>query len=157
MLDSKVAVSDWDDIEILELNNNQLEKVGYKNTTRRTMAIATKDNYIYSAEWASVQIFEFGEVQSSDIDLSTYELNYPFVDNGDSYTLPLEVTNNGNSTFIVNEAYVTNNEFSTSNLTNLDPGETQIIDVTYTANAANASGSYRIYSNDPDEPEVFAV
>ena len=155
MLDSKVAVSDWDDIEILELNNNQLEKVGYKNTTRRTMAIATKDNYIYSAEWASVQIFEFGEVQSSDIDLSAYELNYPFVDNGDSYTLPLEVTNNGNSTFIVNEAYVTNNEFYPSNLTNLNPGETQIIDVIYTANAANASGSYRIYSNDPDEPEVL--
>ena len=129
--------------------------MGYKNTTRRTMAIAVKDNYIYSAEWASIQIFEFGEVQDADIDLDTYELNYPFVENGDSYTLPLEVSNNGNSTFIANEAYVTNDEFSSSTLTNLNPGETQTINITYMANSANASGSYRIYSNDPDEPEIL--
>ena len=155
ILGSKVAVSDWDDIEILEINNGIFEKVGYKNTTRRTMAIATKENYIYSAEWASVQIFEFGEVLGSDIDLSTYELNYPFVENGDSYTLSLDVTNNGNSTFILNEAYVTNSEFSATQLSNLNPGETQTIEINYTADAVNASGSYRIYSNDPDEPEIL--
>ena len=72
--------------------------VGFKNTTRRTMAIATKDNYIYSAEWASVQVFEYGEVDGPDLDLSTYELNYPYVENGDSYTLSLDITNNGNQT-----------------------------------------------------------
>ena len=148
-------MADWDDVEVLEINNGMLEKVAYKNTTRRTMAIATKENYIYSAEWASVQVFEFGEIQGADIDLSAYELNYPFVEDGESYTLSLDVTNNGNSTFILNEAYVTNSEFSPSQLTNLYPGETQTIDIIYTADAANASGSYRIYSNDPDEPEVF--
>ena len=155
LLDSKVAVSDWDDVEILQVNGQTLEKVGYKNTTRRTMAIATKENYIYSAEWATVQIFEFGEVEGADIDLSAYELNYPFVEDGESYTLSLDVTNNGNSTFILNEAYVTNDEFLPSNLENLNPGETQTIDIIYTADADNASGSYRIYSNDPDEPEVL--
>ncbi len=156
ILDGKIAVSDWDDVEILELTNNNsiLEKVGYKNTTRRTMAIATKDNYIYSAEWASVQIFEFGEIQEADIDLSTYELNYPFVEDDESFSLSLDVTNNGNSILIIDEAYVTNNEFSPSNLTNLNPGETQTVDIIYTADASNASGSYRIYSNDPDESEI---
>ena len=155
MVENKVAVCDWDDVEILQINNNTLEKVGYKNTTRRTMAIATKDNYIYSAEWSSVQVFEFGEVEGADIDLNMYELNYPYVESGDSHTLSLDVTNNGNSIFILNEAYTTNSEFSHSNLGNLNPGETQTIDITYTANSANASGSYRIYSNDPDEPEVL--
>ena len=155
ILDGKVAVSDWDDVEVLEINDNNLEKVGYKNTTRRTMAIATKDDYIYSAEWAAVQIFEFGEVSGPDIDLSAYELNYPFVEDGNSYTLSLDVTNNGNSTLVLNEAYVTNDEFSPSELDNLNPGETQTIDIIYTADSANASGSYRIYSNDSDEPEVL--
>ena len=63
--------------------------------------------------------------------------------------------NNGNSTLILNEAYVTNDEFSASQLDNLNPGETQTIDIIYTADSANASGSYRIYSNDSDEPEVL--
>ena len=60
-----------------------------------------------------------------------------------------------NSTLILNEAYVTNDEFSPSELDNLNPEETQTIDIIYTADSANASGSYRIYSNDSDEPEVL--
>ena len=153
--DNKLAVSDWDDVEVLEWNGNNLELIGYKNTTRRTMAIATKDNYIYSAEWASVQVFEYGQINGADIDLNTYELNYPYVENGDSYTLSLEVTNNGNSILDIVDAYTTNNEFSYSILNNLSPGETQIIDIIYTANSNNSSGSYRIFSNDNDESEVI--
>ena len=34
-------------------------------------------------------------------------------------------------------------------------GESQVIEVTYTANSNNASGSYRIISNDADEPEII--
>ena len=36
----KVAVSDWDDVEILEWDGSNLNLVGYKNTMNRTMAIA---------------------------------------------------------------------------------------------------------------------
>tara|TARA_Y100000590_G_scaffold292927_1_gene329890 strand:- start:33 stop:1439 length:1407 start_codon:yes stop_codon:yes gene_type:complete len=154
---NKVAVSDWDDVEVLELNldNSSLDLVGYKNTTRRTMAIATKGNYIYSAEWKSVQIFEYGQVNGPDIDLNMYELNYPYVNDGESYTMTLEVTNNGNSTLDVTDAYTTNSEFSYDVLNDLNPGESQNINITYTANSINASGSYRIYSNDSDENEII--
>ena len=58
--EDKLAVADWDDIEVLQWDGQSLNLIGYKNTTRRTMGLATKDNYIYSAEWASVQIFEYG-------------------------------------------------------------------------------------------------
>ena len=119
------------------------------------MAIATKGNYIYSAEWASIQVFEYGEVVGSDVDLSTYELNYPFVENGESYTLSLDVINNGNQVLNVIDAYTTNNEFTYTSLNNLLPGESQTIDVTYTANSNNSSGSYRIFSNDPDEEQLI--
>ncbi len=51
--------------------------------------------------------------------------------------------------------YTTNNEFSYSELNNLNPGETQTIDIIYTANSNNSSGSYRIFSNDEDESEVI--
>ena len=156
--EDKVAVSDWDDVEVLSLNIEEglLNLVGYKNTTRRTMAIAVKDNYIYSAEWASVQIFEFGDISGADIDLSTYELNYPFVDNGNSETLSVNVINNGGETLIVSDNYTTNSEFNVINpLTTLEPGENQVVEIIYSASSSNSSGSYRIFSNDSDEPEII--
>ena len=153
---NKLAVSDWDDIEVLKWDGENLDLIGYKNTTRRTMALATKENYIYSAEWASVQILEFGDISGPDIDLNSYELNYPYVQNGESYVLSLDVTNNGNDVLVIGEAYTTNDEFSSIFLQgNINPGETQTIDISYTANAINASGSYRIYSNDSDESEII--
>ena len=151
----RLAVSDWDDVEVIEWDGYNLDLVGYKNTTRRTMGIATKGDFIYSGEWASVQVFEYGEINGPDIDLSTYELNYPYVENGESYTMTIDVTNNGNSSLNIVDAYTTNSEFAYSQLNNLSPGQTQSIDITYTANAINASGSYRIYSNDSDEYEVM--
>ena len=155
---SKVAVSDWDDVEILELDiqQNLLKLVGYKNTTRRTMAVATKDNYIYSAEWASVQVFEFGEISGPDIDLSAYELNYPYVNSGDSYVLTVDVINNGNQILEILDSYTTNSEFEVLNpLSSLLPGEIQSVEVLYSADAFNASGSYRIFSNDDDEGQII--
>ncbi len=151
----RLAVSDWDDVEILEWDGSSLDLVGYKNTTRRTMGVSTKGDFVYSGEWASVQVFEYGQIDGPDIDLSTYELNYPYVENGDVYTMTIDVTNNGNSPVNIIDAYTTNNEFEYTELNDLLPGETQSIDITYTANAINASGSYRIYSNDPDEYEVI--
>tara|TARA_B100000427_G_C15202565_1_gene460987 strand:- start:122 stop:628 length:507 start_codon:yes stop_codon:yes gene_type:complete len=118
------------------------------------MAIATKNDYVYSAEWNSVQIFEYGEIDGPDLDLDLYELNYPYVQFGESYNLSLEVTNNGNQILNIVDAYTTNNEFSYSELNDLNPGETQIVDIVYTANSDNASGSYRIFSNDQDESEI---
>ena len=44
----KLAVADWDDVEILEFDGTSLNVIGYKNTGNRTMAIATKDNFVYS-------------------------------------------------------------------------------------------------------------
>ena len=158
IFNGKIAVSDWDDVEVLELDNqeNLLELVGYKNTTRRTMAIATKDDYIYSAEWASVQVFKFGEIDGPDIDLSSYELNYPYVENGTSESLFLDVMNNGNELLVVSNNYTTNSEFNIINpLTSLSPGEIQTVEIEYYANSNNSSGSYRIFSNDNDEPEVI--
>ena len=154
--DNKLAVSDWEDVDVLEWNGTSLLQVGYKNTGNRSMAIATKDEVIYSAEWASVQVFEYGEIAGSDIDLSTWELNYPYVENGFSYSLFLDIINNGNETLTSIDNYTTNSEFIVINpLTSLGPYEMQTVEIIYTASNANASGAYRIYSNDSDEPEII--
>ena len=153
---NKLAVSDWEDVDVLEWDGESLNQIGYKNTGNRSMAIATKNEFIYSAEWASIQAFQYGIIQEPDIDLSTWELNYPYVENGDSYSLFVEIMNNGNEILLNTDNYTTNSEFEIINpLSSLDPGESQIIEITYNASNANASGAYRIYSNDPDEYEVM--
>ena len=152
----KLAVADWDDVEILEFDGTSLNIVGYKNTGNRTMGISAKDNFVFSVEWASVQAFEFGQIDGPDLDLSTWELNYPYVENGESFSMTVDVINNGNETLITNDNYTTNSEFNIINpLSSLDPGEFQTIEIMYNASNANASGAYRIYTNDPDEPEII--
>ena len=154
--ENKLAVSDWDDVDVLEWDGNSLNRVGYKNTGNRTMAIATKDNYIYSAEWASVQAFEFGPVSGPDIDLNTLELNYPYVNDGDSYSLSVEVINNGSSTLNIVDDYVTNSHFEiVDHLNDLEPNQSQTVEIIYNASDLNSAGVYRIYTNDPDQSMVM--
>ena len=150
--ENKLAVSDWDDVDILQWDGSSLNRVGYKNTGNRTMAIATKDNYIYSAEWASVQAFEYGPVDGPDIDLSTLELNYPYVNSGDSYSLFLDVINNGSSALTIIDDYTTNSHFEIVNhLGDLEPNQSQTVEIIYNASDLNSAGVYRIYTNDPDQ------
>ena len=154
--ENKLAVSDWDDVDVLEWDGSSLNRVGYKNTGNRTMAIATKDNYIYSAEWASVQAFEFGPVSGPDIDLNTLELNYPYVNDGDSYSLSVEVINNGSSTLNIVDDYVTNSHFEiVDHLNDLEPNQSQTVEIIYNASDLNSAGVYRIYTNDPDQSMVM--
>ena len=151
-----MCIRDRDDVEILEWDGNELIQIGYKNTGNRTMSIAAKDNFIYSAEWASVQAFEYGAIEGPDIDLNTWELNYPYVENGNTYSLFLEIINNGSSELIISDNYTTNSEFVIVNpLSNLLSGELQIIEIIYNSSSSNASGSYRIFSNDVDEPQII--
>ena len=139
----KLAVSDWEDIDILEWNGQALIQVGYKNTGKRTMAIATKNEFIYSAEWASIQAFKYGTIQEPDIDLSTWELNFPYVENGNSYSLSVEIINNGNEILINSDNYTTNSEFQIINpLESLNPGETQIIEIIYNASSTTYTKNF---------------
>ncbi len=152
----KLAIADWDDVEIIEWDGSSLNLVGYKNTGNRTMAISAKNNYIFSSEWASIQLFEFGSISGPDIDLDTWELNYPFVENGNSYSLIVNIINNGNQVLNIIDNYTTNSAFTITNpLNNLSPGESQSVEIVYNATNSNASGAYRIYSNDADEPEII--
>ena len=59
-----------------------------------------------------MQVFEFGAISGPDIDLSTLELNYPYVENNFSYSMQLDVINNGNQIAEIIDNYLTNSDFS---------------------------------------------
>ena len=99
---------------------------------------------------------EFCEVAGADIDLSTTYIIYPYVEQGSYYSEFIDVFNNGGETLIVSDNYSTNPEFTVINpLSFLEPGQSQTIELIYTASDANASGAYRIYSNDSDQGEII--
>ncbi|OUW62153.1 MAG: hypothetical protein CBD58_02265 [bacterium TMED198] len=151
-----LAVSDWESILVFEIDGGVFSLVGYKSNGKRAMAINADGNYIYSIEWGSVQVYEYKEISGPDIDLSELELNYPYVENGDTFSMSIDVTNNGKENLVIYDNYTTNSEFIVSNpLNDLGPGETQTVEIIYSSQSNNASGSYRIYSNDSDEYEVI--
>ena len=147
-----------EDTEISNLKSKivDCDAVSIRTANLPAEAINAAENYIYSAEWMWLQVFEYGEIEDADIDISSWELNYPYVENGDSYTLSLDVTNNGNSTLNIEDQYISNTDFQIENpLQNLSPGESQTVNIIYFADEGNSSSGYRIFINDPDEPEII--
>ena len=151
------AINNW----IMIIDVSQAKSVYMSNKNSKIAKVkayhkSAKDNYIFSAEWASVQSMEYGIVDGPDIDLSSTYIIYPYVENGASYSMYIDVVNNGNETLSILDNYITNPEFVIVNpLNELLPGENQLVELAYNASNSNASGSYRIYSNDPDQSEII--
>ena len=154
LFNGKIAVSEWLDVKILEYNDNEFELVGYKNTGYRTMAINTKGNVIYSAEWRHLQVFECGSINGPDLDLSSHDISFPEINIGEQDTMPLYLTNNGTADLVFDYDYFSHPDFSTSTeLNTLAAGDSVLVDIIYAKSGQNATGVYNIPSNDPDEPQ----
>ena len=151
----KIAVSDWLDVKILEYNGSEFELVGYKNTGYRTMAINAKGDVIYSAEWRHLQVLEYGSISGPDLDLSSHDISFPEINIGEQDTIPLYLTNNGNTALVFDYDYFSHPDFSTSTeLNTLAAGDSVLVDIIYTKSGQNATGIYNIPSNDPDESQL---
>ena len=152
---NKVAVSDWDDVKVLEWTGTELELVGYKKTGKRTMAIAARDSVIYSAEWQHLQTFNFGEINDADLDISSWDIAFPALEMGESDTFGLLIENNGQYPLGFTNPFLNHSDFQAANFPEyMDMGETVLAEIIYTRSNQNASGVMQISSNDPDEPEI---
>ena len=150
--DSLVAVSDWDDVEVLRFSNGHLELAGYKNTSGRVMALAMSGNFIYSAEWMRLTVFEYGEISGPDIDFSTRKIEFPRTDNGSSYTHTIQIENNGLSPLEISAINISANDFTVyyDDLV-LQSHSSQEIDVVYTPSGGIWSSNIDFLTNDDDE------
>ena len=152
---NKIAVSDWLDVKIFEWNGSSLELIGYKNTGKRTMAIATRDSIIFSAEWQHLQTFSFGEIQQADLDISSWDISFPLLEIEESDTIDLVFENNGNSVLNISNFYINHSDFEIINLPDIIyPEEIIPAKLIYTKSDLNASGILQLSSNDPDESEI---
>ncbi|MCK5346963.1 MAG: DUF1573 domain-containing protein, partial [Candidatus Heimdallarchaeota archaeon] len=150
--DSLVAVSDWDDIEILGFNSGELVLKGFKNTGGRTMAIAMKGNNIFSAEWFALNVFKYGQIDGPDIDFSSRKIEFPRVNNNSQETLNISITNNGGRTLFISNIDNENSDFTVDAPFNiLTPGEKGDVSVTYRPSSNNWRKSVIFNSDDPDE------
>ena len=154
--DSLVAVSDWDDVEVLAWNASpSLELVGQKDTGGRVMAINMVGHIIYSAEWRFFRTFRFGAVSGPDLDVSTRDLDFPHVDTGNCLERPLTIWNNGGQTLNLVGVEVNHADFDVSlSVGTIPPGEARAGSVTYCATSENGQGLLTLFTDDPGEPEL---
>lgn len=154
--DSLIAVSDWDDVEILRWDDSpSLSLAGYKNTGGRVMAVNMTGDIIYSAEWISFRIFQFGPIDGPDLDVSNRHVGIPFTEVGECRETSLALTNSGVETLVIEDVVIGHSDYeiSVSNW-EIPQGEMAEGIITYCASSGNGHTSFRILSNDPDEPEV---
>jgi hypothetical protein len=151
----RVAAGCWEDVEIFQWDGNTLEKVGYKNTGGRVMAVGAVDDIIYSAEWRYLQVLEYGAIALPDADFSSRELNFPATEAGNSVILPLTIYSNGGTTLEFTSSYSSNVEFVLEgDLIPVLAGDSLEFTVRYNASAGSASGELILLTNDHDEEEV---
>jgi hypothetical protein len=156
--ESIVAVSDWEDVEILQHSNKKLERVGYKNTGGRVMAVALVDDIVYSAEWAKLTVYKYGDVAEADIDLNSRLLEFPRTADSETDTLSFIMQNNGGAELVINSHQVQNNDYSVHlNTHALPPGESTEISVVYQPGSGGWKGELILETNDPDEPSSKVV
>lgn len=153
--ENKVAVSDWIDVKILEWTGAGFELVGYKNTGKRTMAIATKDSIVFSAEWQHLQTFIYEQITDPDLDISSWDISFPALEIGESDTFDIVIENNGQFPLGIAGPSPSHPDFQVVNFPEyLDVFESRVSQIVYTRSDQNASGTMALLSNDPDETEI---
>ena len=152
---NRIAVSDWDDVEILSFDNQGMTLVGYKDTGGRVMALEMVGDIIFSAEWEDLVIFSYGEIQGPDIDLSTRKIEFPRVRPRDSLTRYLTIHNSGQTALEIMDAAIAISDFE------LELGETMILPdssvsmpIVYRPDTGYWTEPLTLTTNDPDEPEI---
>ncbi len=154
--ENRVAVSDWIDVKILEWDGTDFQLVGYKSTGKRTMAIASKDSVIFSAEWQHLQTFIFQDIADPDIDISSWDISFPYLDIGESDTLNILIENNGQFPLGIAFPTPSHPDFQIVNFPEyLDAFGSNFLQIVYTRSNQNASGTVALLSNDPDETEII--
>lgn len=151
--DSLVAVSDWDDVEILNFSSGTLELYGFKNTGGRVMALNMTGNTVYTAEWMYFNVFQIESIPGADVDYSRRKIPFPRVPGGSSATQTFTMTNHGNQDLVLDLVQLDNPNFDVfyDNVV-LPPEESQEITITYSPQDNDWMANLQFMTNDPDEP-----
>ncbi|MCH8010638.1 MAG: hypothetical protein IIA61_01615 [Candidatus Marinimicrobia bacterium] len=151
-----VAVSDWDDVEVLQWDSTpSLELVGYKNTGGRVMAINIVDDVVYSAEWRFFRTFRFGTISAPDIDVSKRSIDIPHTESGECRDTTLYITNNGMSPLEIQSVSIDDDEYEIIFPGDqIMPGITLSANIIYCPNSESGFASLTIHTNDPDESQI---
>lgn len=151
-----VAVSDWDDVEILEWSDApSLTLAGYKNSGGRVMAINMVEDVVFSAEWRFFRTFRFGSIEDSDIDLSLRSVDFQHTADGECRDTSLVITNNGLAALTIIDARTDHEDYNVSFPSEtVLPGESMTATISYCALSGRGLAFLTIESSDPDEPTV---
>jgi len=116
------------------------------------MALAMVNQFIYSAEWLKMIVFEYGQVETADIDFSTVNVSFSRVASGNSGTRGLVVENNGLSPLTIDGIVINSSDFLLQfNSDPIQPGESRTGIITYTPQSNQWQTQLEFHTNDRDE------
>lgn len=142
-------------ISILSGQTGFLPAVDIKDLDGRVMALAMRDSVIYSAEWERFRTFKYGEVEEADLDVSTRQVEFPFLTAPACLTDTITLTNNGNSILLLEDVSIQHDDYQLDLQANsIPPLSSQELLVTYCASDGTGRATLLIASNDPDESIV---
>ncbi|MBT6866483.1 MAG: DUF1573 domain-containing protein [Candidatus Marinimicrobia bacterium] len=148
-----VAVSDWDDVEILQVSNNGLSRVGIKNNGERVMAVAMVENHIFSAEWLRFSVYEFGQVSGPDLDMESHRIEFTRTFQNQSRTESISLKNSGSEILEIVDIQSNNQDFTyTINNSSISPENSTSLTVSYSPNSGGWSETVQILSNEVSLP-----
>ncbi len=154
----RIAVSDWDDVEVLSFDEQGLSLTGYKDTGGRVMAIEMVGDIIFSAEWEEFVVFEVGEIQDPDLDLSTRKLEFPRVGPRDALTQNITLHNNGQTPLQIIDAFAGDSDFEIDLGDDMIPPNSSIsLPVVYRPDIGNWREQLVLTTNDHDEPVIEVI
>ncbi|MFQ6616699.1 MAG: hypothetical protein ACE5HZ_08065, partial [Fidelibacterota bacterium] len=156
---SLVAVSDWEDVQILRWDDTpSLSLAGFKNSGGRVMAVSMIGDIVYSAEWITFRTFQFGPVDGPDLDVSERHVGIPYTEEGECQGASFTLSNNGTKSLIIEDIVIGHPDYEISvSSGEIPPGRTDEVLLTYCPSSENGHTSLRIQSNDPDEPALGVV
>jgi hypothetical protein len=157
--DSIVAVSDWDDVEILKYDATpSLLLTGYKKTNGRVMAIDMVSDIVFSAEWVYFRTYQFESITGPDLDVSLHKADFVYTDSGVCRDTVIYLRNNGQTDLQVFGVISDNPDFSFSpSSAVIPPGDEVAGILTYCASSEDDRGILSVESDDPDEATVPVV
>ncbi len=155
-----VYVADWNDARVYDVSTPAAprlvakERIFFQSGFPRVLGIAARNGFGFLGEWTGMYVYQLRpEITAPDIFIHRRDARFGSVSVGDTDAVVVLIENQGSAPLDIWSLDTNDSRFSVSpTQLQLAPGETQAVEVTFTANTDEPTfATLTLTSDDPDE------